>query len=68
MTLFALQSPMIDDTSEALVSVQRSPLERTTRTVLAPLAAMSAMASVSPGYQACAWFTPRITNSLPLAS
>lgn len=51
MTLLALHWPMSAETSDALVFVQRPPLLSTTRTVLAPLAAMSAMEPVRSGYQ-----------------
>ncbi|WP_246037464.1 hypothetical protein [Saccharothrix texasensis] len=41
----------------------------TTRTLFAPSALTSSSAcAVRSGYQACAWWTPRITNSLPFAS
>ncbi|CAM5722890.1 hypothetical protein SVIOM342S_06004 [Streptomyces violaceorubidus] len=49
MTLLALHSPMSAETWVALVFVQRPPLPSTTRTVLAPLAAMSAMELVRSG-------------------
>src|SRR5690606_19027934 len=55
-------------TSLGLLRVQRSPLESTTRTVLAPSDLMSANALVRVVNQVCGWLTPRITKSLPLAS
>jgi hypothetical protein len=60
---------MIVVISAALVGPQRCPLPRATRTVFAPRALMSASAcGVRLVYQACAWLTPRKTNSLPVAS
>ena len=56
------------DLPAALFFVQRSPLDRTTRTVFAPSALMLAKELVCCGYQVCAWLTPRITNSTPPAS
>src|SRR5687767_9416233 len=68
MSRFCLHWETTFATSAVSLRVQRSPLARTTRTVLEPLALMWAKERVWFGYQVWAWLTPRITKSFPSAS
>jgi hypothetical protein len=55
-------------TSAVSFLVQRSPVDSTVRTPLAPSAATSAYEDVRLVYQVCAWFTPRKMNGVPFFS
>src|SRR5690606_5252082 len=71
MMRLSLHREMMLATSLAGVRVQPSrwvPLDKTTRTTLAPVLAIWAMALVWLAYQVWAWLIPRITKGSPLPS